>query len=74
MNFPVLPDKLYNFLKWLLIVAVPALITFLTTIFTLYNIPNLEIVVGTIAAVATLIGALVGISTVAYNKKNERGL
>lgn len=73
MNFPVLPDKLYNFLKWLLIVAVPALIAFLTTIFSLYNIPNLEIVVGTISAVATLIGALVGISTVAYNKKNERG-
>lgn len=71
MNFPVIPDKVYNFLKWLLIIAVPALITFLTTLFALYHIPNIEIVVGTISAIATFIGALVGISTVAYNKKKE---
>ena len=67
----ILPDKWYNFLKWLLIIAVLATITFLTTIFALYHIPNIEIVVGTISAFATLIGALVGISTKAYNKKNE---
>lgn len=71
MKFPVIPDKIYNFLKWLLIIAVPAFITFLTTIFALYHIPNIEIIVGTISAFATLIGALVGISTVAYNKQKE---
>lgn len=67
----IIPDKIYNVLKWVLIIFVPALITFLTTIFALYHIPNLEIVVGTIGAVATFIGACVGISTKAYNNKKN---
>lgn len=71
MNFPeiMIPDKVYNVLKWLLIVAIPALNVFLTTIFALYHIPHIEIVVGTISAFATLLGALLGISTKTYNKK-----
>lgn len=67
----ILPDKIYNVLKWLCLIFAPALITFLTTIFTLYGIPNVEIVTGTIAAIATLIGALIGVSSKAYNKKND---
>lgn len=67
----IIPDKIYNKLKWVCIVAVPALNVFLTTIFALYHIPHIEIVVGTISAVATLIGALIGVSTKAYNKKFE---
>lgn len=67
----ILPDKLYNVLKWLCLIFAPALITLLTTIFTLYGIPNVEIVTGTIAAIATFIGALIGVSSKAYNKKNE---
>ena len=66
----ILPDKVYNILKYICLVAVPAIITFITTIFALYHIPNVEIVVGTISAVATLIGRLIGLSTKAYNKKN----
>lgn len=68
----ILPDKLYNVLKWLCLIFAPALITLLTTIFTLYGIPNVEIVTGTIAAIATFIGALIGVSSKAYNKQNER--
>ena len=67
----ILPDKVYNVLKWLCLIFAPALITLLTTIFTLYGIPNVEIVTGTIAAIATFIGALIGVSSKAYNKKNE---
>ena len=65
----ILPDKLYNVLKWLCLIFAPALITLLTTIFTLYKIPNVEIVTGTIAAIATFIGALIGVSTKSYKKK-----
>lgn len=67
----ILPDKIYNVLKWLCLIFAPALITLLTTIFTLYGIPNVEIVTGTIAAIATFIGALIGVSSKAYNKKND---
>lgn len=66
----IIPDKIYNVLKWVLVIAVPTLNVFLTTIFALYHIPHIEIVVGTISAVATFLGALIGVSTKAYNKKN----
>ena len=68
----IVPDKIYNVLKWLCLIFAPALITLLTTIFTLYGIPNVEIVTGTIAAIATFVGALIGVSSKAYNKQNER--
>ena len=67
----ILPDKVYSVLKWLCLIFAPALITFLTTIFTLLQIPNVEIVTGIIAALATFIGALIGVSSKAYNKKNN---
>lgn len=66
-----LPDKVYDILKWACLIAAPAIIAFLTTIFTLYKIPGVEVVTGTIAAVATLIGALIGISSVNYSKKDK---
>ena len=66
-----LPDKVYDVLKWICLIASPAIIAFLTTIFTLYNIPHVEIVTGTIAAVATLIGALIGISSATYKKEGK---
>lgn len=67
----IIPDKIYNVLKWVCIILVPALNVFLTTIFALYHIPHIEIVVGTISAVATFVGALIGVSTKSYNKKFE---
>lgn len=66
----IIPDKIYNVLKWLCLIFAPALITLISTLFALYHIEGAEIVCGTIAAVATFVGALIGISSVAYNKKN----
>ena len=68
----IIPNKVYNVLKWVCIVAVPAINVFLTTIFALYHIPHIEIVVGTISAVATLVGALIGVSTKAYKNSNKK--
>lgn len=65
----IISDKLYNKLKWICVIGVPALNVFLTTIFALYHLPHIDIVVGTISAVATFIGALIGVSTKAYNKR-----
>lgn len=66
----IIPDKWYNVLKWLCLIFAPALITLISTIFALYHIDGAEIVCGTISAIATFIGALIGVSTKAYNKKN----
>ena len=70
-----LPDSVYNVLKWILLIFVPALITLLTTLTMVWHwdIP-LEAIVTTISAIATFLGALVGISSHNYNKwLNENG-
>jgi len=67
-------DKLYSVLKWICLVCIPALNTFLGVL-----LPQLEVLPDTttkiitiIAAIGTFIGTLIGISTVAYNSvKNE---
>ena len=65
----IIPDKIYNVLKWILLIAVPAVITLLTTLTMVWgwNIP-LEAIVTTISAIATFVGALIGVSTKNYNK------
>ena len=65
----IIPDKIYNVLKWILLIAVPAVITLLTTLTMVWgwNIP-LEAIVTTISAIAIFVGALIGVSTKNYNK------
>lgn len=63
-------NKLYDVLKWLCLIVSPAVCTLLTTLNALWgwNLP-IEAIVGTITGVTTFVGALIGISTAAYNKK-----
>lgn len=62
------PDRVYDVLKWICMIVLPALGTFYFAIAGIWNLPYAEQIVGTIAAVTTLIGALIGISTANYNK------
>lgn len=63
-----LPDKWYNILKWIVIIFLPALNTL---IFSLGGILGFDstIVCGIISAVTVFLGALIGVSTRAYNKE-----
>lgn len=65
-----LSDKTYNVLKWIAVIALPAVLTFLSTVLPLVGV-SVELT-GTIvsigAAVDTLLGTLIGISTYNYNK------
>lgn len=63
-----LNDKVYKIFKWALIIFVPALITLIGTLGQIYNF-NTEIIVLTISAIATFLGAITGISN--YNYKKE---
>lgn len=65
----ILPDKVYDILKWILIVFTPALITLISTLGVIYEF-NTEIITLTIGAIATFIASLIGISNVNY-KKNK---
>lgn len=66
-----LSDDAYNFLKWLGLLALPALATFYGVVGKVWNIPYTAEIVTTITAVATLIGTLIGVSTVKYNKDKQ---
>ena len=69
----ILPDKVYNILKWIALIAIPALVTFLSIVLSALNVdPSTVNVICTIlSATAGLIGALIGVSTSAYNKSKE---
>lgn len=62
-------NKAYDILKWVCMIVLPALGTFYFAIAGIWGLPYAEQIVGTIAAVTTLLGALIGISTAKYNKE-----
>lgn len=63
----ILPDKVYNILKWVLTVAVAPTIALITGLGALYGFDTFK-VVETISLIATFLGALFGISAYTYNK------
>lgn len=62
-------NKIYDILKWLVMIVLPAISTLYFALSGIWGFPYAEEVVGTIAAVTTFLGALLGISNVQYNKK-----
>ncbi|WP_102343660.1 phage holin [Galactobacillus timonensis] len=64
-----LSDNLYNILKWICLIAVPALITLISTLGTIYGWDTTAIT-ATIGAIATFVGALIGISNRNYYKND----
>lgn len=65
-----IPDKLYDILKWVCLIALPAISTLYWTLSSIWGWPYAEQVSGTIAALTTFIGVIIGISTVNYNKED----
>lgn len=64
-------NKVYDVLKWIAQLLLPALGTLYFALAGIWNFPYAEEVVGTITAVDTFLGVLLGISTINYNKKNS---
>ena len=63
-----LNDKVYDLLKWVCLIALPAGGVLYAALAGLWGWPYIKEVVGTLAAVETFLGALLGISTAQYNK------
>lgn len=63
-----LSNKTYDVLKWIALIALPALGTLYFALAGIWGLPYGEQVVGTITAVDTFLGALLGISSVNYSK------
>lgn len=66
-----LSDKKYDILKYIAQYFLPALGTLYFALAGIWGLPYGEEVVGTITAVDTFLGVLLGISTSAYNKNKE---
>lgn len=69
-NF-ILPDKLYNFLKWLCLIVLPAVAVFIGVVFPVWDIPNADKISTTITALALLIGTCIGVSNSQYKKGEQ---
>lgn len=66
-------NKIYDILKFLAQIVLPALATFYVSIAAIWNLPLGDEVSRTIMAVDTLLGAVLMISTAQYKKDAESG-
>lgn len=63
-------NKTYDILKWVSTVVLPALATLTLSIGQIWGWSDWTVPIGaTIAALATFLGAILGISSINYNKK-----
>lgn len=65
-------NKLYDILKWIAQILLPAIATLYFALAGIWNLPYGEEIVGTITAIDTFIGVLLGISSKTYyNSQNQ---
>ena len=62
-------NKVYDVLKWIAMYLLPALGTLYFAIASIWGLPYGEQIVGTITAIDTFLGVILGISTAQYNKR-----
>ena len=62
-------NKVYNVLKWIAMIVLPALATLYMGLSAIWGLPYGEEVSGTITLVDTFLGAVLMISTSQYNKR-----
>lgn len=67
----MLNNKLYDILKWVAMYLLPAVGTLYFALSGIWGLPYGEQIVGTITAIDTFLGVVLGISTVQYNKTNN---
>lgn len=67
----IIPSKLYQTLKWLGLIACPAIATFIGAVFPAWGIPNADAVVLTLNAAGVLIGALIGVSAATSRQADD---
>lgn len=65
----MLNNKIYNILKYIAQIGLPALGALYFALSQIWGLPYGEEVVGTVTAIDLFLGALLGISSVKYNKQ-----
>lgn len=66
-----LPDKVYDVLKWVAILVLPALAVLYKTVAAEWGLPYGQQVYNTVYAVHIFLGTILGISSLTYKKDGE---
>lgn len=61
-------NKVYDILKWIALVFLPGAATLYFALSTIWGLPYVEQVAGTVTAIETFLGVLLGISSAGYYK------
>lgn len=65
----IFSDKIYNVLRYIAMISLPALAVFVRAFFPIWGIPYGEEISESIVVINALLGTLLGLSTIGYNKK-----
>ena len=57
-----LPDKVYQVLKWVALVVLPAMAVFVNTVGPSLGLPHADVIVTTLNALGLLVAACIGVS------------
>lgn len=69
----IFSDKIYDVLKWVAIVCLPALSVFISVIGKIWGFADMALMISqTITAVAVLLGALLGVSAIQYKGRSDK--
>ena len=66
-----LSNRIYDILKWITLVCIPALTTAYVGLSAVWGWPYADQIAKTSAVVCVLLGSLLGISTINYNKEKQ---
>ena len=64
-------SKVYDFLKWCVMVILPAITTLWLTLASIWQFPYAEPIGATLGAITVFLGALLGIGNVKYKLLNK---
>lgn len=71
MEVITMSNKVYDVLKWIAMYLLPAFGTLYFALASIWGLPYGEQIVGTITAIDTFLGVILGISTAQYNKRAD---
>lgn len=67
----IIPNEVYQVLKWVGLIACPAIATFVGAVFPAWGVPNVDAITLTLNATGVLIGALIGVSAATSRQVDE---
>lgn len=70
---PYLPQKVYEWLRWIVAIVIPAMIVLYGVIGNTCNIPYTDVVLTIAGAVDVFLGTIFGISKIAYDRRGREG-